>query len=156
MKTCTICGVSKKKSDFNWKVKNKGIRRSACKECTRLKDNEYYYSPDGKRKKQIIEGHWRSKKRASLYVFNYLKKHPCVDCGNNDIRVLDFDHVKGNKIDCIANMVKAGYSVRKLKQEIKKCKVRCSNCHRIKTSTTIWGSNLKIKPKEAGWSGGSL
>lgn len=66
-------------------------------------------------------------------VVNYLKKHPCVDCGNTDIRVLQFDHVIGKKIDSVSVGVKDSWSVEKLLKEINKCEVRCANCHKIIT-----------------------
>lgn len=58
----------------------------------------------------------------------------CVDCGNRDVRVLDFDHdSKLPKVDSIGRMVAVPVSKLVLMAEIKKCKVRCSNCHRIIT-----------------------
>jgi hypothetical protein len=57
----------------------------------------------------------------------------CVDCGESDPRVLDFDHVYGEKITNISDMVGSSYSIKTIKEEIRKCDVRCSNCHRIKT-----------------------
>lgn len=57
----------------------------------------------------------------------------CVDCGTRDIRVLEFDHVRGIKVSTIGNMVRMGYSIDALKAEIAKCDIRCSNCHAIAT-----------------------
>lgn len=68
------------------------------------------------------------------FVYNFLKKNPCVDCKEKDVTVLDFDHTKGNKKLNIARMVSNGTSLSKLKEEIAKCKVRCANCHRRKTA----------------------
>lgn len=58
----------------------------------------------------------------------------CVDCGEKDLRVLDFDHVRGVKIDHIGRMVSGYCSVSTLYAEIDKCEVRCANCHRRITS----------------------
>lgn len=66
------------------------------------------------------------------FVDNYLKNNPCVDCGYSDIRALEFDHVRGNKIKEISTMI-CCYSLTKIIEEIKKCDVRCANCHRIIT-----------------------
>lgn len=49
----------------------------------------------------------------------------CVDCGVNDLRILEFDHIKGDKI----NNVKRLYNLDKIHQEVKKCELRCVNCH---------------------------
>jgi hypothetical protein len=61
----------------------------------------------------------------------YLSNHPCVDCGNTDFRVLEFDHVRGIKQYEISEL-KTRLNWNNLLQEIKKCDVRCANCHRIK------------------------
>ena len=55
----------------------------------------------------------------------------CVDCGNTDIRVLEFDHLPSNKklFGISGNRV----GIARLKEEIKKCDVVCANCHRIRT-----------------------
>lgn len=75
----------------------------------------------------------KSKARNREVVLDYLKTHPCIDCGNSDVRVLEFDHVRGTKIDCVSVGVKDSWSVEKLTQEINKCEVRCANCHKIMT-----------------------
>lgn len=79
-----------------------------------------------------------AKKRNRQYVLEYLGSHPCIDCGNCDVRVLEFDHVKGKKDRGISNIVLGGLSLDRLKREIEKCDVRCANCHRIKTCETLW------------------
>ena len=71
--------------------------------------------------------------RNRLYVNEYLKNHPCIDCGNSDIRVLEFDHVRGIKEGNICHSVKNAWSMERLKNEIAKCEIRCCNCHRIVT-----------------------
>lgn len=67
------------------------------------------------------------------YLTTYLGTHACVDCSETDIRVLEFDHVRGEKRDNISHMVCAGFSLASLQAEIDKCEVRCANCHRKKT-----------------------
>lgn len=64
------------------------------------------------------------------YVTNYLNSHPCIDCGEKDIEVLEFDHVKGVKRKAISNLIMQSYSIETLIIEIDKCEVRCANCHR--------------------------
>ena len=78
--------------------------------------------------------------RAQKYVYEWLSSHPCVDCNNSDIRVLDFDHVRGNKKYNIGRMVFRGYGVDTIQEEINKCDVRCKNCHAIATYNRAGGS----------------
>ncbi|MEO8263129.1 MAG: hypothetical protein ABI566_11230 [Pseudolysinimonas sp.] len=63
----------------------------------------------------------------------------CVDCGNQDIRVLEFDHVRGAKVANVARMV-LDASLDRVIAEIEKCEVRCRNCHAIATYERLGGS----------------
>ena len=74
---------------------------------------------------------------AEEYVNAVKSLSQCIDCGEKNPVVLDFDHVKGNKIMCISNMVRNSYSIETIKKEIKKCEIRCANCHRIVTYNRI-------------------
>ena len=66
------------------------------------------------------------------YIRQYLLINPCVDCGNADIRVLQFDHIDpSTKHKCIGQLVD---SKKKMLEEIAKCEVRCANCHMIRTA----------------------
>jgi hypothetical protein len=82
---------------------------------------------------KVYEGRKGYKFRNRQIVTEYLKTHPCVDCGNSDIRVLEFDHVRGIKLGNVSHGVHRTWSVRKLMDEINKCEIRCCNCHRIAT-----------------------
>lgn len=73
----------------------------------------------------------KQKNRDYVNAFKSLSK--CVDCGESNPVVLDFDHVRGEKILCISDMMRGAYSLATIKKEIKKCEVRCSNCHRLAT-----------------------
>lgn len=62
------------------------------------------------------------------------RDRPCADCGGSfPLLCMDFDHVRGEKRSAISNLVWEGASVQALKDEIAKCEVVCSNCHRIRT-----------------------
>ena len=58
----------------------------------------------------------------------------CVDCGFDEHPVvLGFDHIAG-KNGTVSRMIYDGVSWERLVEEVKKCVVRCANCHRIKTA----------------------
>jgi ArsR family metal-binding transcriptional regulator len=78
----------------------------------------------------------RDKRRADLqqFILEYLSSHPCVDCGESDPVVLDFDHVRDEKRMGICLMVNQAYARQVLETEIAKCDVRCANCHRRRTA----------------------
>jgi hypothetical protein len=54
----------------------------------------------------------------TLHVREYLIGHPCVDCGESDPVVLEFDHVRGVKSGHISTMARTPVSLRKLQAEM--------------------------------------
>src|SRR5687767_9460885 len=83
-------------------------------------ENRQYYIDKAKRNNST----YRARNRR--YIIEYLREHPCVDCGNDDIEVLDFDHRDPSiKVASIASMLVGQFQ--KLVDEIKKCDVRCRN-----------------------------
>ena len=65
----------------------------------------------------------------------HLAEHPCVDCGDDDIRCLEFDHRDpGLEVAPISVLLQRGRSWRTIAAEIEKCDVRCANCHRRRTA----------------------
>jgi len=60
--------------------------------------------------------------------------HPCVDCGEENIALLDVDHLRDKTAD-VSSMVRDGCSWEQIAQEIGKCAVRCANCH---ARVTAW------------------
>lgn len=61
------------------------------------------------------------------------EKNPCVDCGESDPIVLEFDHVRGEKKFRIGAARRKCGSIGALLAEMAKCDMRCANCHRRKT-----------------------
>lgn len=91
--------------------------------------------PDHERRRRLnCESKRRAKIRARLWLKEYLRTHPCVDCGESDLRVLEFDHLDpGNKLSGVSRLACNGASLRKILTEVAKCEVRCANCHRRRT-----------------------
>ena len=93
----------------------------------------HYEAIKDKIKKRSHKRNKSQRKIAKEFVDAVKGLSECVDCGETNPLVLDFDHVRGNKTMCISNMVRNCYSIESIKKEIKKCEIRCSNCHRIIT-----------------------
>lgn len=82
-------------------------------------------------KQKYIDGALARKTRNIEFLDEYRKTQICADCGNDDHRVLDFDHIK-EKRGCVGFLARSGVSIKTLQEEIAKCEVRCANCHRIR------------------------
>ena len=65
---------------------------------------------------------------------DFLRVHPCVDCGEADLLVLDFDHRDPSTKRLEISSMLEGYSWAAISAEIATCDVRCSNCHRRRTA----------------------
>lgn len=135
MQKCRKCNILKLESDFSFKNKKKGLLHKQCKDCTRIlvrnhynRNREYYLDKAHKRNDKL-------KIEVIKYLQDYLQKNPCVDCGEKDIAVLEFDH-NGNipKFKAVSFLIRNRYSLEIVKREIAKCEVRCANCHRRKTA----------------------
>lgn len=130
-----ICGKCKETKDinaFSIKRKARGDRQSYCIPCNRTKSKEHY----DKDKTTYTARTKRNKAKIRRFILEYLKVHPCVDCGEADPVVLDFDHVRGEKDFNLSAAYLWGYSIKKLEVEIAKCEIRCANCHRRRTAKT--------------------
>ena len=56
----------------------------------------------------------------------------CIRCGYNEHpAALDFHHVR-DKNKKVSSFLQGCYSIEKIQNEIDKCEVLCSNCHRIR------------------------
>jgi hypothetical protein len=77
----------------------------------------------------------RLRLRNVRFVWNYLELHPCIDCGEDDPVVLQFDH-QGDKTMKVSQMVNHS-SLERLSAEIAKCEVRCGNCHTRRTAKQL-------------------
>lgn len=74
---------------------------------------------------------------------------PCADCKVvYPHYVMDFDHVRGEKVKNLSKLVNSTYTWRLVEIEIEKCDLVCSNCHRIRTWNRSVGasSNGKTGP----------
>jgi hypothetical protein len=88
--------------------------------------------PLGREELKAYHRRTRNEKRREVYA--YLLEHPCVDCGEPDPVVLEFDHVRGAKRLPVKRMLAGTYSLKAIFEEIAKCEVRCANCHRRVTA----------------------
>lgn len=134
-KYCGTCKEIKNKDDFNKnKSKSDGLN-SICRECSNKRSKKYYGENIIHHRKEVRKRNEKINLENQIKVIGYLKNNPCVDCGENNVVFLDFDHKDDvDKINNISNMLNESCSWGKIKNEIDKCDVRCANCHRLRTA----------------------
>lgn len=87
-----------------------------------------------KKREDLYRAQKRHRTRVKQKLLALLAEKECVDCGEKDFRVLDFDHIdRKNKFKNVSDMRSGHYSWESVSKEISKCEVRCANCHRRKT-----------------------
>lgn len=134
-KQCSKCNEILPITEFS---KNKSKRdgfNTYCKSCMKTIRKKHYEN----NKKVIIEKQRNINKKVRLekrkFLLTYLNNNPCVDCGEPDPIVLEFDHVDPEtKLSTISKMISDNVSLEKIKEEIRKCEIRCANCHRRRTA----------------------
>jgi hypothetical protein len=131
-KRCGRCGLELPLAEFN--RMGKGLQHW-CRACFR----EYFRRRGELHRRQSGAARRKRVAAARRFVTRFLAEHPCVDCGESDPRVLDFDHV-GEKAALVSALVAWGASAYRIQAEIAQCEVRCANCHR------------RITARRAGWS----
>ena len=133
IKFCSECKTQKPVDEFSWRRKAKKQRQSYCKLCMKVRNAVYYVNDPKKYRDSML----RLRTRNQDFILKFLVNNHCVDCGEADALVLEFDHVRGTKVDGVSTMVRKPVSLDVLKLEIAKCEVRCANCHRRKTAKQL-------------------
>ncbi len=142
VRACRVCGETKPLVDFPFRSMKKQTRQWICKACQRLYSRGWYAH---NRKRAIARAHkntLRARHAAAAALREYLRGRACVDCGEDDPRVLDFDHLRDKKAE-ISVLVHTGQPWEVIAKEIDKCEIRCANCHRRRTVREIAGYRLK-------------
>ena len=126
---CSACKIEKDLEDFAWKNKDLGTKNTTCKPCQSVYARFHYKSNSQRYKDRAKQNRPVYVNRNKNYIIDFLSENPCVDCGETDIEVLQFDHIEmiGEKGKRVPSFI--GYSLETLKAQIDLCEVRCGNCH---------------------------
>ncbi len=124
MKKCSKCGLEKENIEFSDHHRLKDQLKSWCKICIRTKNKTNYQNNPEKylsraKENRIEKRKWYNEVKSTL---------KCEKCGENHISTLDFHHIDPKKKEFPISRVY--FSKEKILEEIKKCIVLCSNCHR--------------------------
>jgi hypothetical protein len=132
-KTCNICHETKLLKQFPKNKEGKDGHKNFCYTCQRKKPyhkawcKKYYQ----KNKKAFHNRITKYKNAVREWVEEYKAKSKCCVCGENHPATLDFHHKDPTQKDF--SISRGGHSIRslkKVKEEVAKCEIICSNCHR--------------------------
>jgi hypothetical protein len=131
-RTCGKCQKAKPLSEFAWRRTSKGQFDNYCRPCRANYKREHYLNNKQRyvdnaaiRRRRILD------ERTRLLV-EFLKGHPCVECGETDPIVLEFDHRSNKSFDVAYGIRNCNWDA--VLAEIAKCDVVCANCHRRRTA----------------------
>src|SRR5438105_9081688 len=134
MPICCMCHEDRPTTAFAFRNIATGELSDHCRSCQATYRRQHYLrnKPTYVENERLrVRGH-RLRNRDLLV--DYLRVHPCIDCGETDIVVLDFDH----RDPSLKRMEVAKLAARKpwptVLKEIAKCDVRCASCHRRRTA----------------------
>jgi len=125
MKTCTKCLKEKPITDFPYRLDRKCYRKW-CYDCKNLYYREYHKN-NTKHAKRLKN----NKNKRKKFIIDIKLSNGCCICGYKKCaRALDFHHL--NKLTKEFNIAGGLHrrSSKAIIEEIKKCVVVCSNCHR--------------------------
>jgi hypothetical protein len=134
IKKCSDCKEIKAVTEFNKNKAKKDGYGSKCRDCMKIYRKAHYLANPERIKANVQAAREERKRGIEKYLLEYLLEHPCIDCGNNDPRVLEFDHINpALKTINVSQLLGGDHIWSTVYEEIVKCEVRCANCHRIRT-----------------------
>jgi transposase-like protein len=132
-KKCPACGLIKETTEY---PKYKRYAPPYCKECKRKWEHNNYHLET--RHDRILQMNQESNRLLTLIVKEklraYLTSNPCVDCGETDLELLEFDHIDPKKKEHNVSRLIGRSSWHRIEKEILKCRVVCISCHRKRTA----------------------
>lgn len=137
-KVCNHCLKEKPVKEFSWRWKALGKRQRTCRDCQKKQKNAWYKKNKETHKANVYQNKKAKIESGRAYIWEHLSVNGCIECGESDPRVLEFDHVRGKKRSEVTRLVRDGYSTDVIQKEIDKCVVICANCHKKKTYKGSW------------------
>lgn len=143
---CTGCGVTKDLSEFPLRDASRGTLQRRCRTCVAANSRAHYRAHTARYLAQAALRNENLRTENNEELLSYLASHPCVDCGESDPTVLEFDHrdPRDKSAEVSRLLHTASWSIVRL--EIDKCDVRCGNCHRRRTAKQFGWSRQALHP----------
>jgi hypothetical protein len=133
-----ICGTCKQELDlieFSLKNAKTNKRQSKCKACQKEYSKKHYLANKTEYFDKAKANNKKYKERNKDFLIALKEGVPCMDCGKKYPHyVMDFDHLPVfEKKENLSRMKNWSFSTKTLMEEISKCDLVCSNCHRERT-----------------------
>lgn len=133
MPRCCMCRIEKPEAEFAFRSIATGERQGHCRACHAAYRREHYLRNRAAYIAREVARMKAYRLENRALIAEYLRTHPCVDCGTTDPVVLEFDHrERGEKRSEVARL-STTKPWKIVAAEIAKCDVRCGNCHRRRT-----------------------
>ncbi len=130
--TCYGCSELKPAEDFAWRRRARNQRDSFCRACRSEYGRKHYLA----NRQRYVDQARAQKQRLAIertrYLLEFYLTHPCVDCGETDAVILEFDHLEDKAFDIGQSLPYRNWQ--SILDEIAKCEVVCANCHRRRTA----------------------
>jgi hypothetical protein len=129
---CGRCHQFLPLTDFAWRRKAYGQRDNYCRPCRAAYKREHYVAHKQRYIKEALRHKQALVAERAAYLIEFFRDHPCVDCGETDPLVLEFDHLKAKNFNIAKGLRDRKWQA--VLDEIAKCDVVCANCHRRRTA----------------------
>lgn len=140
LRRCGRCQIEKPESDYTTHPNGRGPGRSKtdcyCRPCRAEYGREHYVKHKSRYVENAMKRTQKILRQNMRLLVDYLLEHPCVDCGEPDPLVLEFDHLRDKRFEIARGVRDKNWA--ELVSEIEKCEVVCANCHRRRTAKA-WG-----------------
>lgn len=125
-KRCCSCNQLKDLDHFHKHSRSKDGRVSRCKICAKTSNRMWF-----ERRKTSVLTNRRKKIKELLNISNNLKEAAgCIVCKEKDCVCLEWHHINPAEKESNITRLIENNSSSKFYEEIKKCIVVCSNCHK--------------------------
>jgi hypothetical protein len=136
---CSRCGQRKGAEEFAWRNIARGRRDTYCRSCRAEYKQEHYAKNRSRYIANAAARNAREHERRTQFLLDFLVTHPCVDCGEADPIVLEFDHLNDKLFNISAGIRDRAWAA--VLEEMAKCEVVCANFHRRRSAAR--GSYLR-------------
>jgi len=129
---CYRCREHKPTAEFAWRREAEGQHDSFCRACRSAYGKEHYAAHHQRYIDRAALQKRELRLERTALLIEYFEIHPCMDCGETDPVVLEFDHLHDKAFNIGTHLVQRKWQT--ILDEIAKCEVVCANCHRRRTA----------------------